>query len=173
MAVTKEFRCLAHGAFEGTDARCPHGCTTVIREFRTAPGSRSAKTKASDTALERMAKRYQLSDISAKSGSVAGDRAAKMRGLGQVGPADFTPRWMEIPKGGTYDAATKQVIARDGSEGGADALVKNLSQGRAEPLGADAPALPIGPIPRRPRPVVVGRDSVTRAQFKDALAKAS
>jgi hypothetical protein len=174
MAVTKEWRCFAHGPFEGTEAVCPHGCSTVIREFRTAPAGRSDKTKASDKALERMAKRYGLADISAsKTGSVAGDRMAKQRGFGKIGDVDFSPRWGEIPKGGTYHAGDKAVIAREGSEGGADALVKNLSQGRAEPIPDNASALPTGPIPKRPRPVVVGRDSITNAQFSDALAKAS
>lgn len=170
MAILKEYRCLAHSAFESSEKNptCPHGCTTVLREFRTAPGTRSAKTKASDNALERMAQRYGLSDISAsKTGSVAGDRQAKQAGFGQVNGEDFRPRWGEVPRGGTYEVG-KGVVDREGSEGGAAAIVKSISQGRAEEVGDDAPALPIMPS-RRPAPNVVGRDSITANEFSDAV----
>ena len=172
-AILKEFRCFAHGKFEGHDPVCPMGCTTVERAFYTAPGAKSDKTRASDRALERMAQRYGLSDISAsKTGSVAGDRMAKQRGFGQVGPADFTPRWGELPKGGTFEVG-KGVVDREGSEGGAAALVKSMSQGRAEPVPDNAGALPIPTPPRRPRPTIVGKESISAAQYSEALAKAS
>lgn len=171
MAVLKEFKCLMHGSFEGYEPVCSHGCTTVVREFLTAPGYKSAKTKISDTALNRMAARYGLTDMSAsKTGSVAGDRIAKQKGFGQIGGHDFTPKWGEIPKGGTYDVASKSVVARDGAKGGAESIMQSMSGGQAE---AQAGALPVD-IPRmRATPNVVGRDSVTANEFSDALAKAS
>lgn len=94
MAVVKEFRCLAHGPFDAREARCPHGCTTVLREFRTAPGGRSARTKAADGALEHLAKRFGLSDMSNRSGSVGGSRRQR---------PDFSPVWGDMPKGNVYE----------------------------------------------------------------------
>ena len=151
------------------------GCSTVVREFYTPPGTRSAKTKASDNALQRMATRYGLSDLSAsKTGSVAGDRMAKHpQGFGKVGQEDFTPRWGAIPKGGTFDVRTGGPVARDGGEGGAESIVKSLSGGRAEPMPDNSSALPIGLPGRRPPPNVVGRDSITANEFSDAIRKAS
>lgn len=174
MAINKEYRCLAHGAFESSakTAVCQYGCTTVVREFRTAPGTRSDKTKRSDNALNRMAARYGLTDMSAKTGSVAGDRMAKQRGFGQIGGQDFTPHWGTIPKGGTFEPG-KGPVARDGAEGGAESIVKSLSGGRAEQVPDTASALPTGPIPRRARPNVVGRDSVTANEFSDAVRVAT
>lgn len=172
MAILKEYRCIGHGPFEGYKAVCPHGCSVVIREFRTAPGLKSVKTKRSDNALERMAQRYGLTDMSAsKTGSVAGDRMAKQQGFGQIGGQDYTPKWGELPKGGTYEVG-KGVVARDGSEGGVEAAVKQLSRGQAEPVPDGAPALPV--MPRgKPRPNVVGRDSVTANEFSDAVRVAT
>lgn len=172
MAVIKEWRCLAHGPFENAKGVCEHGCTTVIREFRTAPGLKSVKTKRSDNALERMAARYGLTDMSAsKTGSVAGDRIAKQRGFGQVAGQDFAPHWGELPKGGTFEVG-KGVVAREGSEGGVEAAVKSLSRGQAESVPDDAPALPVTPR-GRPMPHVVGRDSVTANEFSDAVRVAT
>jgi len=103
MAVTKEFRCLAHGPFDAAEAICPHGCTVVVREFRTAPGGRSEKTKASDRALEHLAKKYNLSDMSNKNGSVA---ASKRQ------PTGMEPVWGEMPKGNVFQPG-KGEVARD------------------------------------------------------------
>src|SRR6266850_1196813 len=95
MAVTKEYRCLAHGPFDAKEARCPHGCGTVVREFRTAPGGRSSRTKAADGALEHLARRYGLSDMSNRSGSVGGSR--------RPARPDFSPVWGDMPKGNVYE----------------------------------------------------------------------
>lgn len=175
MAVIREWRCLAgHGAFEGKEAVCPvAGCTTVIREFRTAPALKSAKTKRSDNALQMMANRLGLTDMSAsKTGSVAGDRMAKQRGFGQIGGQDFAPHWGEIPKGGTFEPG-KGPVARDGSEGGVESVIKSMSRGQAADVSPEAPALPTGPMPRRQTPHVVGRDSVTANEFSDAVRVAT
>lgn len=170
MATIKEWRCLAHGAFDSADGVCEWGCTTVVREFRTAPGHKSAKTKTSDRALERMAKRYGLTDMSAsKTGSVAGDRMAKQKGFGNIGGHDFTPRWGGIPKGNTYDVGKGAVVERHGAQGGAEAFVKSSSNGQAEAIDS---ALPIAAPPRRMRPNIVGRDSVTANEFSDAVSRA-
>ena len=90
MAVLKDYRCLAHGVFESKTAVCPHGCTTVVPMFLKAPGGRSDKTKASDRALEHLAKRYGLDDMSNRNGSVGNSRKH---------PSGMEPRWGEIPDG--------------------------------------------------------------------------
>lgn len=94
MPVTKEWKCLAHGSFTGPNPVCVHGCTTVIREFLTAPGGRSARTKAADGALEHLAQRFGLSDMSNRSGSVGGSRRQR---------PDFSPVWGQMPKGNVYE----------------------------------------------------------------------
>jgi hypothetical protein len=127
MAVLKEFKCLAHGAFDAKEAICPRGCTTVIREFRTAPAGRSAKTKASDAALESLAKKYGLSDMSNRSGSVGGSRRA---------PMDFAPVWGAMPKGNVYEVG-KGEVQREGAQGGASAALQSV----ALPIGGKQVAL--------------------------------
>lgn len=113
MAVKKEWKCLAHGPFEGPDAVCPHGCTVVVREFRTAPAARSEKVKASDKALERLAQRYNLTDMSNRNGSVGNSRK---------GAPGMEPIWADLPKGNVFEVG-KGEVARDGSQGGADAAL--------------------------------------------------
>lgn len=94
MPVIKEWRCLAHTTFDNSTGVCPHGCTTVVREFRTAPGTRSSRTKVADGALEHLAKRFGLTDMSNRSGSVGGSRRQR---------PDFSPVWGDMPKGNVYE----------------------------------------------------------------------
>jgi hypothetical protein len=117
MAVLKEFRCLAHGPFDGTEAVCPHGCETVLREFRTAPGTRSHKTKFSDKALERLANRFGLTDMSNRNGSVGNSRTH------QENP--FAPVWGKMPKGNSF-APGRGEVPVDGAAGGAQAALKDF-----------------------------------------------
>jgi|HubBroStandDraft_2_1064218.scaffolds.fasta_scaffold195003_2 hypothetical protein len=121
MAVLKEFRCLAHGPFDSKEAVCPHGCSVVVREFRTAPAGRSAKTKTSDAALERLASRFGLSDMSNRDGSVGGSRK-------NANP--MQPYWSEMPKGNTFEVGKGEVAPRGGnmvSNGGASAALAGLN----------------------------------------------
>jgi hypothetical protein len=143
MAVVKEWRCLAHGAFDSSQGVCPSGCSTVIREFRTAPGTRSAGTKASDAALERLADKYGLSDMSNRRGSV-GDREKKN---------DFAPVWGKMPVGNNYEVG-KGEVAREGAQGGANAALKGLEL----PIGKDTVRLDMA-----------GRDAQVK-QMEKALA---
>lgn len=171
MAVIKEYSCLAHGPFEAAEPICPHGCTTAVkRQFFTAPGTRSAKTKASDVALERLARRFGLSDISNRKGSVMESR----RGFGKIGGMDFSPVWGTMPKGHNLEVG-KGIVERDGAQGGGEALGKTLGTGRIadEPAASTEHALPTAQKLVRPRPVVVGRDSVTQDDFKAAVERAS
>jgi hypothetical protein len=65
MAVLKEYRCAAHGEFEASKPKCPHGCSTrfVSQEFRTAPAMKSQGTKRVDRELQNLATDYRMSDI--------------------------------------------------------------------------------------------------------------
>ena len=99
----KEFRCLAHGPFDAKEPVCPHGCSTVLREFRTAPAGKSAKTKLSDRALEHLSKRYGLSDMSNKGGSVGASRKRDN---------SMAPVWGEMPKGNVFVPGKGEVDAK-------------------------------------------------------------
>lgn len=114
--VKKEWRCLAHGPFDGLEGVCPSGCTTVVREFRTAPGTRSPSTKKSDAALEHLAARYNLTDMTNKNGSVGGSRPQQQ---------DMAPVWGAMPKGNVFEVG-KGEVQRDGSEGGATAALSSM-----------------------------------------------
>ena len=173
MAVIHEWRCLAHSAFEGPEGICPHGCTTVIREFRTAPGTRSARTKGTDRNLERLAARHGLTDMSNRNGSVGGTRAARA-----AANNPFAATWGEIPKGNVYEVG-KGEVARDGASGGATAALAGLRMNEALPAGmqADLAAAPsfldIAKTLPRVRPQLPGKEYQygTSAQL-DALIKA-
>jgi hypothetical protein len=138
MAIKKEWRCLAHGSFEGGEGVCPHGCTTVVREFLTAPGAKSERTKISDRALSRLASRYQLGDMSNRNGSVGNSRGA---------PPGMAPIWAELPKGNNYEVG-KGEVTRDGSQGGATAALSSTRMSGsvaaeiAKMVGHDVPVEP-------------------------------
>lgn len=169
MAVNREFTCLAHGPFEGTEARCPHGCTTAVaREFRTAPAVGTAKAKATDAALERLAQRFGLTDISNRNGSVAASKPPAPAGL------DFTPKWLPVAAGDNFEVG-KGVVSREGSAGGANATAQQYRTERMgdEPAATETVPLPLGQLPPPPRPHVVGRDNVTSADFEKAIRSAA
>lgn len=72
MAIMKEWACKAHGEFDSTEAKCPHGCHgTVIRVFLTAPGINTGMVGRVDKTLGKFAKDYGLGDVSNRNGSVA------------------------------------------------------------------------------------------------------
>jgi hypothetical protein len=64
MGIVKEWRCLAHGSFESDEDEpaCPRGCTTVEREFRTAPGLTGFRTRSIDASLKQIASDFGLSE---------------------------------------------------------------------------------------------------------------
>lgn len=160
MAVKKEYRCLAHGPFESMEEICPHGCSTVVREFRTAPGGRSAKTKTTDRALQGLANRYGLTDMSNKSGSVGGSRKQ---------PQAMAPVWGEMPKGNVFEVG-KGEVAAEGAAGGSTAALAAL--GINEQTAAAALAKHLGKevkpeptfmdiqkqLPKRIRPILPGKE---------------
>ena len=65
MAIVKEWTCMAHGAFDGPDQKCPHGCgaSMVQRAFRTAPAIQSSGYRTINTTMQALAAEHGLSDI--------------------------------------------------------------------------------------------------------------
>ncbi len=116
MAPIKEWRCLQHGPFEAEEGICPSGCDTVVREYRTAPGGRSPKTKHVDKTLQGLADRFGLSDMSNRDGSVGGSRKD---------PNAMAPLWGQMPKGNVYEVG-KGERPVDGASGGATAALAGL-----------------------------------------------
>ena len=65
MSVMKEWKCAAHGSFEGTHPICPTlGCLSdaVEREFRTAPSIRSGMTDRTDRGLRKTADMMRINN---------------------------------------------------------------------------------------------------------------
>jgi hypothetical protein len=66
MAITREFRCAAHGPFESkrTNPKCPRGCSArfVSQEFRTPPAI-GGVARHVDRELNHLASDYRLTDI--------------------------------------------------------------------------------------------------------------
>jgi hypothetical protein len=183
---------MAHGPFDAKEPLCPHGCTTVIREFRTAPAARSEKTKASDRALEHLAQRFGLSDMSNRSGSVGATRRHK--------EMDFSPVWGKMPAGnawnGSAEVAPTGGVLKQG--GGASAAVQQIAipGPRGKPpmqlnmQAKDAAVADlekslsgkVGPIPtfgdvaktmHKPVPHPVGHEPGKASDLQDAIEKAA
>jgi hypothetical protein len=117
MAINREWRCFAHGAFE-SDAEsptCPHGCDTVEREFRTPPAFASARTKSIDNTLESLARSHGMTDINNRGG-----RAAK-------GPS---------PNQGAQQASLNAYIAQKYGSTGWGAIPKEKEGGAPAALSA-------------------------------------
>jgi hypothetical protein len=158
--VIREFRCLGHGPFESAQKNpvCPKGgCTTVVQEFRTAPGGRSERTKISDRALDRLASRYNLSDMSNRDGSVGASRKH---------PKGMEPLWQPLPTGNVYEVG-KGEVARDGAAGGATAALSGL--GMTDSGSAISELMKTLP---RPRAHPVGHEPGSASDFSNALASA-
>lgn len=158
--IVKEYRCYGHGPFESSDdpPMCPHGCSAVVREFRTAPGAIGEKTKTSDRALERLAKRFGLTDMSNKDGSVGGSRKHDDK---------FKPVWGEMPKGNVYQVGKGEVPV-DGSQGGATAALSGL---RVADNKGEATFMDLAKNLPKIRPHAVGQFGTPR-DLQDAIDKA-
>jgi hypothetical protein len=136
-----------------------------VREFRTAPATRSAKTKASDGALERLAKRFGLSDMSNRSGSVGGSRAQ---------PRDFSPVWGKMPKEGGIDAALSSVaVPIGGKERVMDMRSKDAGVAELEKtLGKTPSFMEVAKTLHRPRPNPQGREPGNAGDLAKAIERA-
>lgn len=94
MAVIKEWKCAAHGEFEGPEQKCPFGCPKrfVVQEFRTAAAVHDGTTAYTDATLRGLADSVGLTDMSNRNGSVMNSqRPTGPKGL------DFSPKWVDIP----------------------------------------------------------------------------
>lgn len=114
MPTVKEWRCLAHGPFEGPIGECPYGCKgTVHREFRTPPAFRSERTGNIDSTLANLAARHGMSDISNRGGAAAkrmsGAQEAQRKDLATMIHERYGDGWGKIAKGGTMNVKTKEV----------------------------------------------------------------
>ena len=87
--VIKEWKCPAHGFFEGAEPVCPKGCTAgIMRVFLTAPAIRTPVMDRVDNATQRLADRFGMSDLR---GHVYEGEAQKQAPVG-----DFAPRWTKF-----------------------------------------------------------------------------
>ena len=87
MGVLNDYKCPAHGFFEGREPVCPHGCTDVQVVFLQPVATVSDRTKGSDKTLKQLALDFNMSDIkSKKEGEAQPPRFAKPEN-------PFAPRW--------------------------------------------------------------------------------
>lgn len=64
MAVYHDYKCPAHGFFEGVEPICPQGCTADVQMVFLQPvGLKSDRTKHADSTLKELAKDYGMTDI--------------------------------------------------------------------------------------------------------------
>lgn len=98
MAVLKEWRCKAHGAFEaavpqGEIAECPHGCPKrfISREIRTAPSARGPVMGTLDHMQRELAHDFGLSDL--KAGRDDGKSVMQNLREGNM----MAPTWIDVP----------------------------------------------------------------------------
>lgn len=93
MPILKEYRCAAHGPFEGFDRLCPYGCPDVFvkQEVRTAPAARRPGTmKFIDEQLKGIAKDYGVTDLKT-------DPKANLSALDhQRRKTEHKPEWIPI-----------------------------------------------------------------------------
>lgn len=71
--ILHDYRCLAHGAFESADGRCPKGCAAAFVEkvFLKPPGYHSDGTKNIDRNLRALAADFNLTDMNNHGGTTA------------------------------------------------------------------------------------------------------
>lgn len=69
MAIVKEWTCMAHGAFDGYEQKCPHGCgaSMVVRAFRTAPSIQSAGYRGINATMNSLAAEHGLTNMNTRS----------------------------------------------------------------------------------------------------------
>lgn len=98
--VIKEWKCEEHGYFEGTEAKCPHGCTDGISQvFLTPVAMKSSKTKHNDKTLKQLAMDFNMTDIkSTREGEAQPPRFAK-----QQPDNPFAVRWGNPGSIGNYN----------------------------------------------------------------------
>lgn len=132
MAVTKEWMCRAHGAFESQDdpPLCPHGCDTVDRAFLTPVGLRSARTTNIDSTFESLARTHGMTDISNRGGRAAKRQdpmqASRNADMSRLIRERYGDGWGAIPKSGTMRTDTREIVG--GGNGPASVLAKYGAQ---------------------------------------------
>lgn len=121
MTITKEWRCMAHGDFEGAEPICPEGCDTVERIFLTPPGFKSEATARIDQTVRSAAKSFGLTNMNNHDGKAAVTQdpmaAARQRNYEKMVHERFGDGWLPVPDGGTYNVGSGQVESVEGRNG--------------------------------------------------------
>lgn len=128
--ITKEYVCMAHGEFDASEPKCPHGCGggMVQRHFRTAPAYHGGRTSNIDKTLQMLADDHGLTDMNNQNGAGS---------VGRVDPA-FARQQDEMrammlsgqtfeQRMGTGDNAVKNALT-DGGYQADNALVNPVVQ---------------------------------------------
>jgi hypothetical protein len=92
-----EMRCAAHGPYESTDKKCPHGCPDrfQVQEIRTPPAYHNGRTAYTDATLRGLADSCGLTDMkNDKDGSSVMSQQTRPQNKDGL---DFSPRWVDIP----------------------------------------------------------------------------
>lgn len=73
MAVLHDWKCMAHGVFESTTGRCPHGCGKGMTEiiYLKPPGMVTGRTRGIDRTLQTLANDHGLTDMNNHGGETA------------------------------------------------------------------------------------------------------
>lgn len=134
MPVLKEFVCSAHGPFESFEGICPSGCSArfVTREFRTAPGIKSGKTRNTDRNLRALANDFKLPDVKCEEGMSVMDNLRRKKYQKNEQPASawasvpgVKPGWVQREEQApTYDVRTAGVLPGRAVESGTLPKVK-------------------------------------------------
>ena len=108
--VLKEYRCLAHGEFEGYTEVCPHGCDTVERVFRTA-FSIGGQSKNIDKTVDTLMADYGMTDVRNNGGETSVMEALRR------GQTDYAPKWGSMPqvRAGEGGNAVGSMLAMQGA----------------------------------------------------------
>lgn len=161
MAVLKEWACLAHGAFESAEQKCPHGCSVrfVKREFRTAPSIRHRGTSNRDALAQQLANDYGLTNLANEGG-----QASVMQSLRKK-------NWADYKRGGVAPSAWAEVPHNE--PGWAQEREEKPKCFKPEQMGLKSgAALKQGALPK-PRPVIVKDSKGQPLSYKAPLPEVS
>ena len=131
--VLFDFACMAHGEFEGTEPKCPHGCSEkmVRKIFKKPPAYHNGKTANADRNLRGLAEEFGVYDFNNKNGT---------------GPAHVTDWRANALSGQTVavpfqegGAAITTTLAQQGVQGGNALKDMTIPQPRAEAVASYTP----------------------------------
>lgn len=156
MAVTHDWECEMHGAFEAKrpentpsgkarTPRCPHGCHSqfVHLVFLKAVGTRSNVTKYTDAEMYALAKSYGMTDIANNRG---GDASSVVNTALQNGDRkDSGALWIDVPHASPGFSRGGKPLVYDPRPLSNTEAVPGFVPGDRSPLGAPAPQYVVSP----------------------------